>query len=171
MALPDFAKREVGTAKTWKASGGDYGLTMTSLANGAERQGAKGDLGANRAPMYAVLFSSSVAVAATDGSEIELYWAASPHATAGTDNPGNTDGTDAALTNGEELKRQLIFVGSLVLSNARGTNIQKQMFVFCPPMRYGMPVTCNTSGQALGATAADHEVRLIPIEEAIEDTI
>ena len=171
MALPDFLKFEVGTAKSWKSSGGDFVLTLTSLANNGGRQGAKGDLGANRARLWEVLFTSSVAVAATQGLEVELYWAASTSATAGTDNPGNTDGTDSALSNPDELKLQLIYIGSLVLSNARGTNVQKQRFVFSPPARYGMPVVVNKSGQALGSTAADHEVRLTPIEEAVEDAV
>jgi hypothetical protein len=63
----------------------------------------------------------------------------------------------------------MIFIGSLILSNARGTNIQKQIMLFSPPCRYGMPVVVNKSGQALGGTAGDHEIRLTPIEEAAED--
>jgi hypothetical protein len=171
MALPDFIKHEVGTAKSWKSSGGDYAITLTSLANDAERQGAKGDLGANRARLWEVLYTAAVGVAATNGKEIEIYWAASSSATAGTDNPGGTDGTDSLLANGEEKKHQLIFIGSLVLSNALGTGIQRQRFVFSPPCRYGMPVAANISGQALSATAADHEIRLTPIEEAVEDAV
>lgn len=171
MALPDYFKREVGTAKSWKASGGDYALTLASLANGAYRQGAKGDLGASRAQEWAVMFASSVGSAATNGLTIGLWWAPSTSATAGTDNPGNCDGTDSALTNGAELVSQLIYIGSLNLSNARGTNIQKQYFTFFPPTRYGMPVVGDLSGQTLGGTAADHEVRLTPIEDNIQDTV
>lgn len=171
MALPEFLKYEAGTSKTWKSSGGDYAITLTSLVNDAGRQGAKGDLGANRARLWEVLFTSSVASAATQGKEVELYWAASTSATAGTDNPGNTDGTDSALSNPDEVKLQLIYIGAIILSNARGTNVQKQRFVFSPPCRYGMPVVVNKSGQALGSTAADHEVILSPIEEAIEDAV
>ena len=171
MALPDFIKNEVGTAKSWLASGGTYALTLTSLANAAARQGDKGDLGANRAKLWSAFFQSAVAVAATTGLEVELYWAASTSGTAGTDNPGNTTGADAALATPDELKAQLIFIGSLSLSNTRGTNIQKQTFVFSPPTRYGMPVVVNKSGQALSGTASDHGVTITPIEEAIEDTV
>lgn len=171
MALPDYVKHEQGTAKSWKASGGDYALTLTSLANAGVRQGEKGDLGATWARRWSVLFSSSVAVAATQGKEIHLYWAASPNATAGTDNPGGTSGTDAALTNGTELVGQLIYIGSIPLSNATGTAVQKVVREFYPPTRYGMPVVHNDSGQALGGTAGDHEVRLTPAEELIQDTV
>lgn len=171
MALPDFLKYEVGTPLSWKASGGDYGLTLTSMANNGGRQGAKGDLGANRAQLWSVLFTSSVGSAATNGFEIELWWAASPHASAGTDNPGNANGTDAALSNPDEVKAQLIFICSLNLSNAVGTAIQRVVSQFSPPTRYGMPVVVNKSGQTLGGTAGDHEVRLLPVENAVEDTV
>lgn len=172
MALPDFLKNEVGTSITWLGSGGTYGMTFASITNGNGRQGAKGDLGANRARIWDVLFTSSVGTAATDGNEIELYWAASNSATAGTNNPGNASGTDATYnTTPDEVKRQLIFIGSLVLSNNRGTNIQKQWFSFVPPCRYGMPIIVNKSGQTLGSTESDHGITLIPREEAQEDTV
>jgi hypothetical protein len=171
MALPDYFKREAGTAKSWKSSGGDYALTLTSLANGSYRQGAKGDLGAAWAQEWAVMFSSAVGSAATNGLTIDLYWAPSTSGTAGTDNPGNCDGTDSALSSGAELVKQLIPLGSLHLSNARGTNVQKEYFVLAPPTRYGMPVIGNISGQTLGSTAGDHEVRLTPMEDNVQDTM
>lgn len=172
MALPDFVKFEVGTSKTWKSSGGDYAITLTSVSNNNGRQGAKGDLGANRARIWEVLFTSSVGSAATAGNEIELFWAASDSATAGTNNPGNTYGTDNTYnTTPDEYKLQLIYIGSLILSNNAGTAVQKQRFLFSPPCRYGMPVVVNKSGQTLGSTAADHSIVLTPVEEAVEDTV
>lgn len=171
MALPDFLKYEVGTPQTWKASGGTYALTCTSVANNAARQGVKGDLGANRAPIWDVLFTSSVAVAATAGNEIELWWAPSDDPTAGNDNPGIVSGTDATYnTATDEYKQQLLFIGSLILSNNAGTAIQKQYLAFSPPQRYGSPVVVNKSGQALGGTAGDHTLAFIPREHAVEET-
>lgn len=172
MALPDFLKNEVGSAITWKASGGTYGWTFTSVTNGNGRQGAKGDLGANRARIWDVLFTASVGSAATAGNTIDLYWAASDSGTAGTDNPGGASGTDATFnTTPSEYAAQLIFIGSLVLSNNAGTGIQKQWFSFVPPCRYGMPVVINSSGQTAGGTAGDHTLTFIPREEAVEDTV
>lgn len=172
MALPDFIKLEVGTPITWLGSGGSYAMTFAGITNGNGRQGAKGDLGANRARVWEVLFTSSVGAAATAGTEIELWWGASTSATAGTGNPGGLSGTDATFnTTPDEYKQQLIFVGSLVLSNNAGTGVQKQRFVFSPPARYGMPVLVNKSGQTLGLTEADHGVTLTPIEEAVEDIV
>jgi hypothetical protein len=171
MALPDYFKNEAGTELTWVNTGGDFTLTLTSLANDAARQGAKGDLTAQWAQRWAVYFQSSVGSAATNGNEIEVYWAASKNATAATENPGNTSGSDAALSNPDELKHQLIYIGSLILSNARGTNTQAQYFEFYPPTRYGMPVIVNKSGQTLGSTAGDHEFTIVPVERRIQDAV
>jgi hypothetical protein len=171
MALPDYLKYEVGTPKTWNSSGGDYGITLTSLANGAGAEGAKGDLGANRARLYSVLFTSSVGSAATAGNEIELWWGASTSSVSGTSNPGNLSGVSGAYSSPDEYKLQLTYIGSLILSNAAGTAVQKQTLVFSPPTRYGMPAVVNKSGQTLGSTAADHQIVITPIEEAVEDTI
>ncbi len=170
MALPDFLKYEVGSAITWKSSGGTYAITLTSITNGNGRQGAKGDLGANRARVWDLLFTSSVGSAATAGLTIDVYWGASDSGTAGTDNPGGLSGTDATFnTTPTEYAAQLIFIGSLVLSNNAGTGIQRQWFSFVPPERYGMPVIINSSGQTLGGTAGDHTFTFVPREEAIED--
>jgi hypothetical protein len=162
MSVTAYALNNAGTAISWKSSGGTYALTLTSLANAAARQGAKGDLGASWAQRYSVLLTASVAVAAANGTAVELYWATSPTATAGTDNPGAATGTDAAFGTPVEYKLQLIYIGSLALSNNAGTGIQRQVFEFFPSCRYGMPIVVNSSGQALGATATDHEVRLTP---------
>jgi hypothetical protein len=173
VALPDYLLKEVGTAKVWKSSGGDYALTPTSVTNGNGRQGAKGDLGQFRARRWVPFVTSSVGVAATAGSEVEFWWAPSDSATAGTDNPGGTSGTDATFnTTPDEYKQQLIFLGSLILSNNAGTGIQKQYLAsFEPPTRYGMPVVVNKAGQTLGATATDHTFTLIPDAEGVYDTI
>src|SRR4051812_43150357 len=137
-----------GTAKTWKSTGGDYAITLTSLANGSGREGAKGDFqdATYGAPAYlAVRVTASVAVAATNGNQVEFYFGESPSATAGTSNPGNLTGADAGLSNPDELKLQCTLLGGLNLSNARGTNVQSQSFVFYPAARYVIPLVVNKS--------------------------
>lgn len=154
-----------GTTKLWKASGGDYTLTLTSLANGSGREGDKGNFydAVYGYPSYlAVRFESSVAVAATAGNQVELYFGESDSATAGTNNPGNLTGADAGVSNPDELKLQTFLVGGLTLSNARGTNIQKQDFMYVPTFRYLIPFVVNKSGQALGSTATDHVISVTP---------
>jgi hypothetical protein len=119
-----------------------------------------------------VYFTSSVGSAATAGKEVELYWAPSNSATAGTNNPGGVSGTDATFnTTPDEYKAQLVFIGSLPLSNNAGTAVQSIWLSFVPPQRYGSPVIVNKSGQTLGGTAGDHTLTFIPREEGIEDTV
>jgi hypothetical protein len=151
----------------WQSTGGSYTLTCTSVTNNNGRQGAKGDLGETRSRYYMASVTFSVGSAATAGNEIEVYWAASPSATAGTSNPGGTSGTDATFnTTPDEYKMQLQMIGSLVLSNNAGTGVQRQnLGPFIPRFRYGMPVVVNKSGQTLGSTAADHTVTLYPWSE------
>jgi hypothetical protein len=170
MALPDSLVNTVGTPIDWESSGGDYAITLTSISTGNGRQGAKGDLGASRARIFDVLFTGSVGSAATAGLTFDLYWAASDSGTAGTDNPGGTSGTDATFnTTPSEYAAQLIFIGSLVLSNNASTGVQKQWLSFVPPERYGMPVVVNSSGQTTGSTGADFLIRLIPRLEQVID--
>jgi hypothetical protein len=161
-----YSDLEAGTPRTWAASGGDETLTLTSLANDAAREGDKSaswvDGTKGRPEVLEIRFESAVGSAATDGREIELYMGESDNATAGSDNPGNLTGADAALSNPDELKRQLRFVGSLVLSNARGTNVQKQRFWYRPVATYLVPVVVNKSGQSLGSTAGDHKIVVTP---------
>jgi hypothetical protein len=171
MSLPDFFKNEVGSSITWLGSGGTYAMTFAGITSANGRQGAKGDLGANRAPIWDVLITASVGTAAA-GAEIEVWWGASNSATAGTNNPAGLSGTDATFnTTPDEYKQQLIYIGSLVLSNNAGTAIQKQWLTFTPPCRYGMPVIVNKSGVTMGATEPDHGITLVPREAAIEDTV
>ncbi len=171
MSVSAYSLNTTGTALSWKASSGDYAITLTSLTNGSARQGVKGDLGAFWAQRWGVLLASAVGSAATNGLVLELYWASSPSATAGTDNPGAASGTDASFATPAEYKLQLDFLGNLNLSNNAGTAVQDQMFEFFPRFRYGMPVLVNSSGQTLSATAGNHEIRLIPIEHPLATTV
>lgn len=158
-----------GTKVTWAASGGDKLLTLTSLANNAAREGAKSEtlleLAFNNVmPVYlSFRFKSAVALAPTDGAEIEVYIGESDNATPGTNNPANLTGADAALANPDELKYQAIRAGVLRLSNARGTNVQEQMFLpYIPSRPYIIPLVVNKSGQALHGTAGNHALEMIP---------
>jgi hypothetical protein len=169
MALPDTIGLKAGTAKVWASTGGDYAITLTSLANDAAREGVKGDLGANWALRQNVFVETKMASAPTQGNQVEYYWCASTSATAGTDNPGNLTGADASVSNPDQVKLQLIFLGPLNLSNGIGTGAQKTRFDLFPPTRYGFPVPVNKSGVALSSTAADHKITVAPaILEVVE---
>lgn len=174
MALPDYADLEAGATITWAASGGDKALTLTSLANDAGREGAKsGTLvdGTKGMPeLLEIRFESAVASAAANGKEIELYFGESDSATAGTNNPGNLTGADAALSNPDELKNQCALVGALVLSNARGTNVQKQRLWYPQPVQpYIIPLVVNKSGVALSGTGGNHSLVVTPFYRRVKD--
>lgn len=154
-----------GTPVEWSTTGGKL-ITLTSLADQAMREGAKSDTlvdGTKGLPeLLEFRLESAVAVAATAGKEIELYVGESDDATAANANPGNLTGADAGVSNPTELKVQLNFVGSLVLSNARGTNVQKQRLRYKPVCAYLVPVVFNGAGQALSATAGNHKIVMTP---------
>lgn len=173
MTLPDYSHLEAGTKITWASSGGDKTLTLTSLANDAAREGDKSDSlidGTKGLPeLLEILFETAVNATATDGKTVELYIGESDNATAGTDNPGNLTGADAALSNPDELKRQLYYAGALVLSNARTTNVQKQRFVYFPTCAYVVPLVVNKSGQTLHATAGNHSLEITPYYRKLID--
>ena len=165
-----------GTAITWKASGGTYGLTMASIANDAARQGAKGDLGALRAARYSFLVENNMDVIPNAGRTLEYWWSSSPSATAGTQNTGACSGTDSAYTGStggsiDETKAQLQYVGVLVLTPDADTVIQIQEFIFFPLQQYGMPVLVNKSGQALEGDDDSHRITVTPLIDEVQDEV
>lgn len=156
------------TAKTWKSSGGTAAITLTSLANGAARQGAKMDLGATFSARYAAFLDMDINVAPTAGERIELWLAWSNDATAGNFNPGGVSGTDAAYKAAEEdeWKKQLDFAGALIATADGAGTIQRQVVgVVEAKARYVSAVIVNKSGQALSATAANHVITLVPLTD------
>lgn len=172
MALPDYVGLVAGTPVEWSTTGGKT-ITLTSLTNNSGREGGKsatwvdGTLGMPE--VIEIRFESAVGSAATNGLEIELYIGESDNATAGTDNPGNLTGADAALSNPDELKAQLYYVGGLILSNARGTNVQKQRMLYYPTAPYSIPLVVNKSGQTLSGTAGNHKIVMTPYYRKIAD--
>lgn len=160
-----YADYVAGTAKTWKNTAGDFALTLTSLANGSARQGDKGnfiDATFGNPAYLRVYFQTAVASAATNGLQVELYAGESTNATAATDNPAGLTGADGAFASPDELKLQLFLVGGLNLSNATGTAVQDQVFIYFPSSPYWVPVVVNKSGQALTGTAANHFITSTP---------
>jgi hypothetical protein len=175
MALPDVGRVQSGTAKSAKSSGGDSTITLASLANAAARQGTKIDLGATRAREYDVFLDVEMAATPTAGNPVQVYWAPSSSATAGTDNPGNVTGTDAAYSgyssNLDATLPQLQLAGELVLTAQATTTVQKGYCGrFSPAQRYGSPVIVNRGGSAFHSSDTNMQLRLVPVEDVIEDT-
>ncbi len=156
-----------GTGKVWKNSGGDYAITLAGIADGAARQGAKGDLGATFASRWAVTLEINLDAAPTAGNVIELHWAAS-HDNATF--PGGASGTDSAYQAGEEdeWKKQLLLIGALVVTADADAVVQTQVFVFWPPARYGAPVVVNKSGQAFEGDDDAHRITFTPLIDEVQ---
>lgn len=148
-------------------------IDLTDLANGAARQGAKADLGATRAKQYSVTVCVEMALSPASLASIDIYWAASPHATAATMNPGGCTGVDAAYTGtaGDSLDDslpQLLYLGSISLTSDTDPVLHSQTFTLFPPHRYGMPVIDNNGGQAMHSDAIECFFAMTPIIPEIQ---
>jgi hypothetical protein len=109
-----------------------------------------------------------MAVAPASKASVDVYWAASPHATAGLVNPGGCSGADAAYTGtaGDSLDdslEQLQYLGAISLTADAATVLQIQTFTLFPQHRYGMPVIDNNGGQAMHSDAIECFVALTSI--------
>lgn len=170
-----------GTSIVW-ADTTDFGgspiartvqIDLTSVAAGGARQGVKVDLGATRAARYGVTLRVEMDIAPASGKVVSLHWAPSPHATAGTANPGGVSGTDAAYTGtaGDSLAdsiHQLKEVGVLVATSDAAPVVQQESFVFFPTERYGSPVVFNETVQAFEGDAVEMSIIFTPLIDEIQ---
>lgn len=175
MALPDYLRVQSGTTFTFKSSGGDAAITLASLANGSYRQSVKLDLGATRAEWFDVYVDIEMAATPTAGNTIDLYWAPSSSATAGTDNGGNVSGTDAAYTgyssNAAASVLQLQPMGALYLTAQATSTVQRGYAGrFSPAQRYGSLVVGNSGGSAVHSSDSNCQIRIVPVEGVISDS-
>lgn len=158
-----------GTSKTWAPTGGDYGLTLTSLGNGSAWQGAKGTFydGVNDYTKYPAwldcLFQSAPNVTvASDGLGIELYMAGSNSGTAATDNPSQISGSNSAISLVIRLQLSSSFVGVLPFLIGLTTSAQVVRLRVPGKHQWFSPAVFNSSGQALSSTAARHLLTVTP---------
>lgn len=162
----DYSNTNSGIIRT-------HQLLLAALADGAARQGAKADLGANRAPSYAVLVGLEMAVAPTAGEVVHILWSSSYSATAGTGNAGGvaSTGADAPWAPGggaeadrEEFMRHLTRIGTFICTADPDPLLQYQLVnqEFYAPTRYGFPIIFNQAGEALHSDDIEMFVALIP---------
>jgi hypothetical protein len=171
--------QKVGTPHVW-ANGGDYGggdrtdqINLIGLADGASRQGDKGNLGTPRARQYILDVWLEFAVAPASGTTVDIYWAASPHVVPATNNPGGCSGSDGAYTGtaGDSMDdslNQLQFLGSCVLTLDATAVVQRFTFLVTLPHQYGMPVVDNNAGQALHSDAVEMALRFTGLIDEIQ---
>ena len=133
------------TAKTWTDSGGDYALTLASLAADGVRVGAQHDLGsASRSRLYAWRFVvDGFGTAPVVGETVDVYVATSD----GTYVDGNVGTTDAAGST--VALPNLLFLGSATVQTTSTTDdliISGQVEIAA---RYVSPVIHNNTADAL----------------------
>ena len=166
MALPDYVEITQGTAVVWGeagASGVTATLSLDALANGAARQGASVDLGANFADEYMVELRVETGTAPTAGNTVELYLLSS---TDNTNWPAKVTGSDGAYTLGTSdanLRQAGPPVATLVATNDGNTVLIQNQSIWRPRGRYVVPIVDNNLGQAFRdeTTATDNGSRVI----------
>lgn len=178
VAIPDYFKVQSGTTRQIRNSGGDAAITLASLGNGngtstGARQSATLDLGATWAQRWRVVTEFEFAATPTAGNAVNLF--ASWFTTTGA-GLGNTSGSDAAYTgysnNIDAATRQLEFLGAHICT-AQATSTVQRCFVgvIFPKSRYLNLVVDNRSGAAFHSTDTNQVIRLVPLEESIEESI
>lgn len=143
-------------------------LSLASVADTAGRQSAKVDLGANWAQQYHVRAAFEFAATPVAGDVVELYWAPSNSATAGTGNAGNATGADAAYagysSNLAASVRQLLLIGVFICTaQATGTIQVGEIGILSPPDRYGSLIVKNEAGAAFHSDDVECHVVFEPL--------
>lgn len=169
----DFSPTAANDLRHASAVDTEVQLDLTSLADTAARQSAKVDLGAIRAPAYLVRCAFELAATPTAGEVIELYWGPSQHSTAGTGNPANLSGSDAAYSgyssNLAASVKQLLFIGNFICTVQVTTTVQVGVAgILVPTARYGILVVKDESGAAFHSDAVESHVVFDPIYDEIQ---
>lgn len=153
------------TVKSFKSSGGDAVITLTSLANAAGRISAVLDLGAgSKSGEYVWAMRTRVAVAPTVGAAVRVYLATGLD---GTWETGDFTAGDGAVSS-EDLMKNLTLVGSVIADEASTTKDFVRNGLLYIRARYIRVAIWNDMGQALSSTATDHEFFLFPVPTEIQ---
>jgi len=175
---------EVGIQQIWGDHAGDYGpdvavgdlevagftarqITLNGVVDTAARQGAKADFGVNRGLWLSWMASIETGTTPTTGEPIDFYIGPSPVSVAGTGNPGDLTGADAAYTGGTpellEGLAQLLYIGSLICSADQKVQTATINRKFWMPERFGSLVVVNNSVATLFTDDVNMQVVATPI--------
>lgn len=190
MALPDTAKRVLGTVKVFSKSGvysptdagqptgSDADITLSALGTGGvARQSVKLNLGSvNLDVEYLMKAYIEFHSAPTAGGTVDFYLGWSNDATAGEDNPGNLSGADgvyqgygADTASGTEALKQLDYIGSLVVT--ADADIQVGVIgLFIPQEQYCCLVVVNNASVNIANTdGIETGVAIYPVQNQVQD--
>lgn len=152
-----------GTPLIWKATGGDFAFTPASVANGAGRLGAVGDLGAfPRAAWYRWYAETQCQATPTALRYVDLYLAWWNDPTGPAEPDGGVGASDAAFATANDL-RNLKWLGNIVVDAAAGNTVFQASGLVYLPVRHVSPVWWNATGAALTADDAEHVFKLTPV--------
>ena len=149
-------------------------IDLTSVSAGSYRQSTKFDMTATRGREMEMTAAIEFGTAPTAGGTVDFYVGFSHSTTAGTGNPANLSGADgayvgygAAASDATEAINQLVYVGSLVVSNDADIHIG-HVGSFVPIQQYGMVVVRNNTDQSLQSDAVEMSIRISPLEDEVQ---
>jgi len=177
IVFADATDYDANVAAANDLGGQDVQLDLTDFASDDWWQSTKADFGTDWSRRYVVIASMEFATAPVAGETIDFFWSASYSSTAANANMAFTSGTDgsydgygAASADAEEASKQLIFLGSLVLTADDPADDAHIGFVgvFTPPLRYGSLVVHNNTSDALATDANEMAIAFYPITDEIQ---
>lgn len=152
------------TAISWRDSGGDELLTLTSVASGAGRQGAEHDYGAAaKSRLYDWRAFVQMATTPVVDEIIRIYMK-----TGDGTHYDNDDGVGDIAVSAEDKLKNLVQIGSIVIDEATADLEFSASGKIVLDSRYVMPVFWNATADALTATAAEHGFDLVPVPDQIQ---
>jgi hypothetical protein len=157
---------DVGTALTWRDSGGTYAATLTALATVAARVGARGDLGAwPHAITWRWYCETQWTSAPVTDGQLEIYlggWDEDTPASPVGQLPA-TDTGYAAGAAGLSKRKNLTFLGGPIIETSAVGPFSAGGFVVLP-YRYVSPMFYNNGSVGLAAVGTFPTVfRLTPV--------
>ncbi len=160
--MPSAIYLRRGTAKAFRASGGDATFTVDGIANGAGRVSARADWGANPAPdLYEIICEIDSTSTPTTGTVARVYWIGSDAATGGVRADGGWAETDAAASD-EDRFRNATVVASVQADEVSGNKFTRTVR-YVDSRRYCQVAVWNAYGVALSASANDTIITVTPL--------
>jgi hypothetical protein len=162
MANKAYIARETPTV--WSDTAGDLAITLNNLAAGAGRVGARKDFGAGSTSQeYSWRLTVQFETTPVVGETVEVYLATSD----GTRPDGEVGTADAALSAANK-RKNLMFIGVLIVDVAT-VDIDFTASGVCRiPTRYVSPVIYNATADNLQATNDTGEFTLTPIPPEVQ---
>lgn len=161
---------KIGTAKKWVDSGGDYTMTLSAMAAGNARVGARGDFGAFPIPIGYLWYAETEWTSApTIDGQLEWYLAGWDDQSTPANPWGQVASTDTSYTTAAQLakrKNLLMLGGPIIETSAVGPFSAGGFVTF--PFRYISPYAYNNGSVALKTSSSASYLRLTPVYPDIQ---